>query len=120
MPSYNQGSRTKKLTDYISSHFFNYDYLDKLVNLVERYSVVGFRQGNNLWVIHPSAKKKLHWQATHYDIQKNSMLGDCLYTEIKGVLSESGLDFNEQIIFMEATEVESFILNSSSKLYGTS
>lgn len=117
MPFDTPGTNNKELTAYRSADNSNCYVLNNLVALVKQYTVIGFRQGNHVWVIHPSAKKELHWQATNYDLKKNSMLKDFLDKDIRGVLSKSTLDFTRQVMLMKAHEVDNIILNSSSRLY---
>ncbi|WP_045861633.1 hypothetical protein [Teredinibacter purpureus] len=92
----------------------------EMVSLVESSQVVGFRQGGDLWVIHPSAKAKSFWQATHYDVEKMSMMDDCLQPNIRSVLLFSGLVLSKPIVVMDPMETENILINSSANHYRAS
>lgn len=91
--------------------------IDSMIALIELHTVVGFFQGCELWVIHPSAKIIPMWQATHYNTQSMSMINDCLRENIESVLYSTELNFDEPVMVMDPAELDWNLANATSDFY---
>lgn len=80
-----------------------------LIGAVLDKGVIGLAHQNNLWLVHPSAKKPKFWQATHYDLVSWCMTGDTLHESLELLFHCSGAGIHPRSQLMNEDDVEKWL-----------
>ena len=83
--------------------------VDTLCEAVADQGVIGLIHQENLWVVHPSAKKPNFWQATHYDLVSCSMTVDTLHESLELLFHCSGAGIHPRSQLMNTNDVEDWL-----------